>query len=81
MEELLPQKLRNKFRSTYKEVFPNAQHSKFVEWVTKIGFVIWGGERYDSPESISKVLHPSSVIFNETVRVYINMKTTLIAQK
>lgn len=62
VEELLPNKLRKKFRITYVEVKPNSRNSRFNSFIAKVGFYIWGGDRYDSHECISRALHPSVVI-------------------
>lgn len=57
VEELLPRKLRRRFTSGYKEVYPNNK----ISWRKKILFIAWGGDRYDNRASIGKVLHPHEV--------------------
>ena len=57
VEELLPRKLRRRFTTGFKKVYPNEE----VSWRKKLLFIVWGGERYDTRASIGKVLHPHEV--------------------
>ena len=58
VEELLPKKLRRRFITGYKEVYPNWRKSS---WHKTFQFIVWGGARYDDRASIRKVLHPPEV--------------------
>lgn len=52
--------LRRKFRIVYKEIYPNREKFRKLEWIgKKISLVVWGGDRYSSHASIVKSLHPS----------------------
>ena len=60
VEELLPRKLRRRFITGYKEVYPNRK----LSWRKKFLFIVWGGDRYDTRTSIGKVLNPHEVDVN-----------------
>lgn len=75
VEELLPQKLRRRYITGYREIFPNQK----LSWSKKIQFIIWGGERYDTRASIGKVVHPHEVCTSclQTIIAYYPCKPSL----
>ena len=58
VQEILPNKLRQKFICGYVEVNPNTE----LSWRKKLLFKLWGGERYDSRASIENALHSHKVL-------------------
>ena len=61
VEEFLPRKLRRHYICGYKKVKPNKEISWPRQKLIEFQFFIWGGERYDTRASISKVLYPKKV--------------------
>ena len=57
VEEFMPRNWRHHFTSGFTEVWPNEEHSL----IERCQFFLWGGKRYDTRESINKVLHPKEV--------------------
>ena len=56
-EELLPKKLRRKFVTGYKEVFPN-QRPTVMKQVQNL---FWDGQPYDTKPNINSALRPPLV--------------------
>ena len=57
VEELLPRKWRRQRTTGYKEIYPN----RTASWSKKFLFFLWGGKKYDTRESVEKVLHSQEV--------------------
>ena len=60
IEELFPY-ARRRYRTTYKEVYPNRKGGKKEQIRAGIDFMIWGGDHYDNREGIDRAL-PSSTV-------------------
>ncbi len=57
VEELFPKRLRRYFIIGTREITPNRTLSPFE----KFRYTVWGDYRFDSPENITKALHPPLV--------------------